>query len=279
MSAISYNCVDLGEQPVPPLPPPQKKSRARRAVEFVWHLVVIVIGMQGWRLDVYTRNNWAAYRAPLIVWALTLTPLQTIVVGLFQIRFPTALTASWVAFGYVAYYGSLFVVFSTVHLWRHRFRDQQRLLLWYYVLQGLLFNQQAVAVLLSANLKWEWCDWMVGYVLFHPAITYTLAALLTIVGLGVKIAATHATGLDTYFYRDMFSGQPGPTFVTTGIYKWLDNGMYGWGNLQLYASGVMKHSAIGLLVGGLCHTTIWVFYFVLEKPFVVRTYLSGQTLV
>ncbi|MCK9357956.1 MAG: phosphatidylethanolamine N-methyltransferase family protein, partial [Dehalococcoidia bacterium] len=230
---------------------PRRPSPAVRAVGFVVRFVVLVIGMNGWRLDVYTRENWRDHRLPLVVWALTLTPLQSVVVGLFRSHFPIALTVSWAAFGYVAYYGSLFVIFATVGRWRHRFRDQQRLLLWYYVVQGLLFNQQSFAVMLSAALKWPWADGYVDAVLLHPAIAYTIAAGLTTIGLGIKIAATHATGLDTYYYKDMFTGQPGPEFVTSGVYKILESPMYGLGNCQLYAAAVLQHSAIGLLVAGL----------------------------
>jgi protein-S-isoprenylcysteine O-methyltransferase Ste14 len=92
-----------------------------------------------------------------------------------------------------------------------------------------------------------------------------------------KAWATCLTGLDTYYYRDMFLGRSTASagtepYVVSGPFRFVDNPMYGVGNLQAYGGAVWFGSWQGLVVSFVFQASIYAFYFLFERPFVIRTY-------
>jgi hypothetical protein len=48
--------------------------------------------------------------------------------------------------------------------------------------------------------------------------------------------------------------------------------MYGAGNLHLYCFALFTESIFGLCFALGCHVSIYAFYFIVERPFIRRTY-------
>lgn len=106
-----------------------------------------------------------------------------------------------------------------------------------------------------------------------PALGWSLAVLLTVIGFVIKFWATWIVGIDTYYFRDLLLQKTHGEFTASGPYKWLANPMYGAGNLQLYGPALITGSLLGLSFAIACHIGIYGFYFIVEKPFIRRTYM------
>ena len=105
-----------------------------------------------------------------------------------------------------------------------------------------------------------------------PALKWGLAGLLALAGFGVKFWSTWIVGVDTYYFRDLFLEKAHGEFTAKGPYKWLANPMYGAGNLHLYCFALFTESIFGLCFALGCHVSIYAFYFIVERPFIRRTY-------
>ncbi len=108
-----------------------------------------------------------------------------------------------------------------------------------------------------------------------PFLKWGLIGLLAVAGFGIKIWSTWIVGIDTYYFRDLFLEQAHGEFTAKGPYKWLANPMYGVGNLHMYCFVLLTGSAFGLWFALGCHVSIYAFYFIVEKPFIRRTYGTG----
>ncbi len=107
---------------------------------------------------------------------------------------------------------------------------------------------------------------------FNPAIIISVSALLFATGLMVKIWAAFVVGIPIYYWKDMFVGRKISDFVATGPYKYLNNPMYGIGQVQVYAMAIYYNSIYGLIFGVINQLLVFLFYFTVEKPFIYRTY-------
>ena len=104
------------------------------------------------------------------------------------------------------------------------------------------------------------------------ALKWGLGCLLALAGFGVKFWSTWIVGVDTYYFRDLFFEKAHGEFTAKGPYKWLANPMYGAGNLHLYCFALFTESIFGLCFALGCHVSIYAFYFIVERPFIRRTY-------
>lgn len=96
------------------------------------------------------------------------------------------------------------------------------------------------------------------------------AVVIFCVGFIVKILATKAVSVDIYYWKDMFVGRKICDFVITGPYKYLNNPMYGVGQLQSYAIAIWYGSIYGLFAALLNQCLIFSFFFLIEKGFIDR---------
>ena len=103
-----------------------------------------------------------------------------------------------------------------------------------------------------------------------------IVAILFFVGLGIKIWSAYVVGIPVYYWRDMFLGKKVSEFVMTGPYKYISNPMYGIGQVQVYAIALYYDSIYGLIFGAVNQLLVFLFYFLLEKPFIYRTYIRAQ---
>jgi protein-S-isoprenylcysteine O-methyltransferase Ste14 len=107
-------------------------------------------------------------------------------------------------------------------------------------------------------------------------VVLAIAIFLFVFGLGVKIWSAYVVGIPIYYWKDMFLGRKVSDFVVTGPYKYFSNPMYGLGQLQVYAMAIYYNSIYGLIFGAVNQALVFLFYFVMEKPFIYRTYIQPQ---
>jgi protein-S-isoprenylcysteine O-methyltransferase Ste14 len=105
-----------------------------------------------------------------------------------------------------------------------------------------------------------------------PALRWSLFVLLTVVGFGIKFWATWIVGTNTYYFRDLFLEKSHGEYTARGPYRRLANPMYGVGNFHAYGPALIMNSLTGLSFALACHIGIYAFYFIVEKPFIRRTY-------
>ncbi len=107
-------------------------------------------------------------------------------------------------------------------------------------------------------------------------IVLATVIFLFVVGLVVKIWSAYVVGIPIYYWKDMFLRRKVSDFVVTGPYKYFNNPMYGIGQLQVYAIAIYYNSIYGLIFGAINQLLVFLFYFVVEKPFIYRTYIHPQ---
>lgn len=227
--------------------------------------------MLGLRLD------QAAWSPTFIIWAVLFVATALLYGHLFYWGGIKAARALPWAIGYagvmwVLYYGGLCVVLGTrVRRWmiaRWGERETQRN---FNAVMGIVFMHQGLA-------QGAVADCSIGQIAGPPGwLTLGAAIVLIALGTGVKLWATVTSSLDIYYYNDMLLGRPlndSGDAIKHGPFKYFKNPMYGVGNLQGYGSALLIGSWYGLAVAALYHASLYVFYFVFERPFVLRTYAS-----
>jgi protein-S-isoprenylcysteine O-methyltransferase Ste14 len=130
---------------------------------------------------------------------------------------------------------------------------------------AILMNNDAVSVLVLCGVT----GWTI-HALPH-AWLLGAGALLTVVGLGVKLWARAAVGVDNYYWRDFFGAPPAPR-VLGGPYRYLANPMYTLGNLHLWGIALAAASLPGLIAAAFNHAAILAFNHVVEQPHVRKLY-------
>jgi protein-S-isoprenylcysteine O-methyltransferase Ste14 len=134
---------------------------------------------------------------------------------------------------------------------------------------GFLFFHNGVAIgyvaSSSPGIAWD---------ILPKGLLLSLAAALFVVGWVTKLWAAAAASIDIYYWKDMFLARKVCDFVETGPYRYLSNPMYGVGQLQAYAIAIWYGSLPGLLIALVNQCSVFLFYFVLEKPFIRRVYVK-----
>lgn len=145
---------------------------------------------------------------------------------------------------------------------------EKKAIQFYDMIFGLLFFNVGLGVAAAALHT--------GAVIPLPlALRVSLFVLLTVVGFGVKFWATWIVGIDTYYFRDLLVERSHGEFTVRGPYKKFGNPMYGVGNIHAYGPALVTGSLVGLIFALACHIGIYGFFFIVEKPFIRRTYQSN----
>ena len=106
-------------------------------------------------------------------------------------------------------------------------------------------------------------------------LIFLVGAITFLISTVAKVWATLLVGMDVYYYRDLFLDEAGDGgLVTTGPYSIFSNPMYGVGNLSVYGAAIEAGSLEGLLVAILFQGSIYLFYGIVELPFIRRAYPS-----
>ena len=98
---------------------------------------------------------------------------------------------------------------------------------------------------------------------------------MTLAGFIIKIWAAKVVSIDIYYWKDMFLGKKITEFVETGPYKFLNNPMYGIGQLQAYAFAIWHGSTTGFIAAFINQILIFTFFYSVEKKFIRRVYQSN----
>lgn len=172
------------------------------------------------------------------------------------------------------YYGGLFVTLGTpVRRWLIARLGASRAFVAAEAVLGILFLNQALC---QTAVMEQFAGTLPPLV--PPWLYVAAGATLAAGGLACKFWATALTGLDTYYYRDLFVGRgnggQNNGFVVRGPYRYLRNPMYGVGNLTAYGMALWYGSAPGLAAAGVMQGLIFLFYILVERPFIARTYFA-----
>jgi protein-S-isoprenylcysteine O-methyltransferase Ste14 len=108
----------------------------------------------------------------------------------------------------------------------------------------------------------------------EDSVMRTVAVVLFVTGWVVKIWATKVVGVDIYYWKDMFYGRKISPFVAEGPYKFINNPMYGIGQLQTYATALWYASLPGLAAALIYQLLVFSFYHFQEKKFIQKIYLA-----
>lgn len=101
-----------------------------------------------------------------------------------------------------------------------------------------------------------------------------IGIVLQVVGFIIKFMASWQIGLGIYYYKDMFVEEKVIDFEGDGIFKYMSNPLYGWGQLNGYGSALYAFSWYGIVACFINQLCFYAFYYSLEKPFVERFYLG-----
>ncbi len=231
----------------------------------IGRVLAILLGMTGLRLDL--RSSYFSF----VLWVVlffggavgyafwTRTAIAPQVACLYA-------AAIWALY----YVGNSVVLCSSLRPWLIERLGETRALRWYNAVLGLVFAQQGFAqgAFLSAYQ---------GSLSDPDHLLKGLGILLIVSGLTLKIWATYVSGLDIYYYNDMFIGRSlhaNQTAVAQGPYRYFKNPMYGVGNLQAYGSALVAGTWEGLLLVGFFNASIYAFYYLFERQFVTKTYFD-----
>jgi hypothetical protein len=110
---------------------------------------------------------------------------------------------------------------------------------------------------------------------FAPAVwILSLGVVLQVIGFIIKFLATWQIGLGIYYYKDMFIEEKVIDFEEKGIFKFMSNPLYGWGQLNGHGAALYAFSWYGIIAVFINQLCFYSFYYSLEKPFVRRFYLG-----
>ena len=179
-----------------------------------------------------------------------------------QLRDDATTTVVWFALVWILYYPTLVLMLGT------RLRERAVLRLGeeeafrrFAAVVSLMFLNQGLAVgAMSALDVWK--------LPLAPELAWGLGLALALPGLAIKVWATDLVGVDVYYFKDLFVGRPLGAFVKSGPYRYLSNPMNGFGHLHAYGFALASCSLSGLVAAAVCQSSIYLFWYLVERPFV-----------
>ena len=130
---------------------------------------------------------------------------------------------------------------------------------------GLAFSYLYFTTMSKEDFSFMPVAWVLG-----------LGITLQVIGFVIKFLASWQIGLGIYYYKDMFIEEKVIDFEATGVFKIMDNPLYGWGQLNGHGAALYAFSWYGVIAVGINQVCFYTFYNLLEKPFVQRFYLGQQ---
>ncbi len=101
-----------------------------------------------------------------------------------------------------------------------------------------------------------------------------LGAILVVVGITVKVSAYRIIGTKGYYWFNFFCDGDEREYVKRGIYKYLNNPMYGPGYLHVFGFPLLFLSKWGLAAAAFSWAVVWAFYFAFERSHTFSHYRS-----
>ena len=135
---------------------------------------------------------------------------------------------------------------------------------------ALIMNHDAFAfVLLCVVTRNTW------QLPLAQGVTFSIGAILAVIGLGTKLWAARTLGGDAYYWHNFFDPDEAIGPVSSGPYQFISSPMYTIGYLQTYGLALILRSFPGLIVAGFLQISILVFHFLIEKPHFRRLHSSS----
>lgn len=173
----------------------------------------------------------------------------------------------------ILYLGFIFLVLSEngFRKWFiNRWKSEEDGYLAFEAILGFLFFHNAASLgFISSSSPGDLFDFI------KKEILIIIVTLMALTGFIIKIWSAKVVSIDIYYWKDMFLGKKITEFVETGPYKFLNNPMYGIGQLVPYAFAIWYGSLTGLIAAMVNQILIFTFYFTVEKKFIQRVYLSN----
>lgn len=101
-------------------------------------------------------------------------------------------------------------------------------------------------------------------------------AVFIVVGIAIKVSAYRAIGIKGYYWYNFFCADEEREYVARGVYKYLNNPMYGPGYLHAFGFPLLFLSFWGLALALLDWIIVWAFYFLFERPHTTYHWHSYQ---
>jgi protein-S-isoprenylcysteine O-methyltransferase Ste14 len=183
-----------------------------------------------------------------------------------------------IAFSYFIISEILYIGFITVilsenglrHFFYAKWNNENDAYKAFEAILGFLFFHNAVSIgYIASSTPGNLLDFL------NHDLMFVIVTVMFLAGFLVKILAAKVVSIEIYYWKDMFLGRKITDFVVSGPYKYLNNPMYGIGQLQSYAIAIWYGSFYGLMAAALNQILIFSFYYFIERKFIKRVYMSS----
>ena len=134
----------------------------------------------------------------------------------------------------------------------------------------LILNLDGVTFVVVALLTHGTLDIGLGY-----AVAIPLGLVLCAAGIGTKAAAARVIGVKGYYWYNTFCPQDDVHYTKQGIYKVLDNPMYGVGYLHTVGFALATLSVWSLGFAVFDWAVVWAFNLLFERPHTKRVVIGA----
>ncbi len=233
-----------------------------KATRIVFGIVTTVVGMSGLRLDRNALQIGATFLLIVLSFILSLTLIGNSKQALIYVA------VVWCIY----YVGHIIFYRASLHHHMHHRLGRDRAWTVYESVLGVVYFNQGWCVVIFLQHYTNNLDLPLPHLLI-----FLVGAITFLISTVAKVWATLLVGMDVYYYRDLFLDEAGDGgLVTTGPYSIFSNPMYGVGNLSVYGAAIEAGSLEGLLVAIMFQGSIYLFYGIVELPFIRRVYPSHE---
>ena len=173
----------------------------------------------------------------------------------------------------VLYIGFISVVLSEKglrHIFHAKWKNENEAYKAFETILGFLFFHNAVSIgYVASSTPGNLLDFL------NKDMLLIIVTLMFVTGFLVKITAANVVSIEIYYWKDMFLGRKITDFVVSGPYKYLNNPMYGIGQLPAYAVAIWYGSVYGLMAAVLNQILIFSFYYFIERKFIRGVYVTS----
>ena len=237
------------------------KNKSKQPLYILKNIILTTLGSSGILIDKIT---------PLRFFVLILILINIMLTNLFRDMITLNFAIVFFIGMYLLRYWILFTSFGKngfAQKWIKRFGEEKAYAL-YEAITGVLFFYRSSSfyflVVFTAypflNLKY--------FTVYSEVIGWSMITVATV----VNVWSTMIVGIDVYYYKDMFVNRAIGNFEMKGPFRYFSNPMYGIGQLNGYGLALLSESIWGILASVLNQVTIYIFYFLFEKPHIKRLF-------
>jgi len=92
-----------------------------------------------------------------------------------------------------------------------------------------------------------------------------IGVAMVCIGIAIKLSAYRVVGTKGYYWYNFFCAHEEQEYVAKGVYKYLNNPMYGPGYLHVFGFPLLFLSFYGLVAALFDWIVVWAFYFIFER--------------